>query len=321
MSRIRFLILMLMGASLVGTNAAYGSVARSTEIRLKSWTMVSEADVTVSDFLEVDAPEELRQAYSKVRLGKAPGPDQKIKFALQFVASAISQITPPPGYKLNIPNTLVAEGRGLLSSFRFAKERFRQDLVNRCFGLCEVELSWDLPKNLKSEPTDSYFVYGGPTSTVFPRKSFTQALELVRSNSDRLQIWVQGDVHAPVDAVVAKRFLQVGWRVQEEDIDIRTVDYSTLSDTPVTKSSLVGKKLGRNIGPGAVITAGAMERDLAVRFGQTVKGVILSDNWQISFEGVARDSGSVGDRVKIYNPATKKLMSGILSEEGVVEIR
>jgi flagella basal body P-ring formation protein FlgA len=296
--------------------------AKISDVRLRSWTMVNPGTIALSDFLEPYAPEELKVLFSKVTLGQAPGPDQKLIFTSQFVSSALSKNQSHPGYRLVIPTRLVAEGRGLFSSLKNAKYLFEADLEQKCFSLCRIDVTgWEPPKVLKNEPKTSYFQYSGLSMSQFPKKTFNQNLTLKRISGDDELVWLQGQVSAMMEAAVAKRFLQAGWKIEDQDIEVQEVEFGQTNDTPASKESLVGKKLGRSVGPGNILTAGVLERDFDVRFGQSVRGVIVSDSWKVTFEGTARDNGSVGDRIKIFNPTTKKLLSGILQEKNMVEIK
>lgn len=298
------------------------SEAKVTEVKLRSWAMVKPGPVMLSDFLEPHAPDELKKAYSQVSLGEAPGPDEKIVYRSQAISGALSKIEPHPAFRLVIPTKLTAEGRGLVSSLKNTKYLFEADLELKCFSLCRVDTTgWEPAKLLKSEDKSSYFEYSGLSMAQFPKKTFNQGLNLVRSSGEIQQVWIQGQINALMQVAVAKRFLQVGWRVEEQDIEIQEAEFGQTADTPISKDSLIGKKLAKNIGPGSIVTVAALEREFDVKFGQAVRGIIISETWKVAFEGTARDNGSIGDRIKIFNPTTKKLLSGILREKGVVEIK
>lgn len=296
--------------------------ANVTEVRLRHWAMVPPGPVTVADFLEPNAPAELRAQFSDLKLGEAPPADQKTMFSMKQISAALSKVQIHPGFRLVIPRKVSAEGQGLISSLKRSKELYEQDLEAKCFSLCRIETSgWEPPKILKQEPVTSYFEYKGLSSAQFPRQSFTQVLTLKRIGGESDQVWIQGSVTSAMEALVAKRFLQAGWRVQAEDFEMQTIEFSAASDTPILREALIGQKLGRNVGPGAILTAGMIERAFDVRFGQSVRAVVLAPNWKISFDGTARDNASIGDRIKVFNPATKKLFSGILREDSIVEIK
>jgi len=64
-----------------------------------------------------------------------------------------------------------------------------------------------------------------------------------------------------------------------------------------------------------------LQREFAVKSGEIVKVTAGSSDWEVTIDGIAQASGYIGDTVNVKIPRTQKLVSGLLTAKGVVEVR
>ena len=65
----------------------------------------------------------------------------------------------------------------------------------------------------------------------------------------------------------------------------------------------------------------AGKAEVQAKRGQIVKGTLGDDDFQISLNVEAQDSGYIGDVIKVKNLETQKLLSAVIVDKGVVKVQ
>lgn len=263
-------------------------------------------------------------------LADAPKAGEKIRFSNSAISQAIAHFMSSlknanehirlQEARIIIPNEVIVQGAGWASSYQKLKQTLVAKYSKLCDSHCEIEIdNLTAPKAKPSfnESTE----YELLSVKVIPKGSFNEEVQIIQNGSAVEKAWVQGRVRIFKTVPVATRLLRQGERLTELDFEIKKVDVTMEMDTTPAPKTLVGAKLSRTLNPQQIILNSTIERERDVVFGQPVQAVIRNPNWTISLEAVARDSGSVGDRIKIYNSQSKKTLSGLLVSKGVVEIQ
>ncbi|HRK07009.1 MAG TPA: flagellar basal body P-ring formation chaperone FlgA [Pseudobdellovibrionaceae bacterium] len=137
----------------------------------------------------------------------------------------------------------------------------------------------------------------------------------VRSLPARVSLDVQREVPVLIRAV------QAGERLTSEDVRREWRDLSWSQDTPATDMDLLKSVAARSMGAGELLWKGNLRRENLIRHGDVVRLQIGTEALQISTEGVAQGQGQSGDSVRVKIGKSGKILSGVVVDKGLVEIR
>lgn len=133
--------------------------------------------------------------------------------------------------------------------------------------------------------------------------------------------WVSGTVRVSRLTPVATRLLSLGERIQPGDLKLAPADVTFAKDSGLRIEDIVGQQLVRTIQVGQPVWAADVKREPAAKRGQIVKGTLGDDDFQISLNVEAQDSGYIGDVIKVKNLETQKLLSAVIVDKGVVKVQ
>ena len=154
-----------------------------------------------------------------------------------------------------------------------------------------------------------------------PKGNFSIPLEVANEDGTKRSYWITGSLVIRKNVPVASRGMSAGERLQAEDFTLQMKEVTFSTDVPPTREEIASSVLSRPISPGQILWRSGLRREMAVKSGDAVKVTAGSDEWQISIDGIAQTSGYIGDLVKVKIPRTQKMISGLLTERGIVEVR
>ncbi len=120
-----------------------------------------------------------------------------------------------------------------------------------------------------------------------------------------------------IHTAVAARDLQAGAVLTNEDVTIGRVESN--GRPPVETAMLLGRKLNVGVGGGKPLYFEQTGINQLVTPGQPVVYILHDGPVSISADVVARSGGGMGQMVAVYNPTTRKALSGIVTGPGQVE--
>jgi flagella basal body P-ring formation protein FlgA len=161
--------------------------------------------------------------------------------------------------------------------------------------------------------------------TAQPNEDFLGDVSLIITISDRSktlkQVWWRGEVVVPTEIVVADRFLKRGQIISEKDVTTRA---GTLDDDAknaiMNVSSVIGKKIKKDIRPGQAVRTDYLIEPPAVRKGDVVTVVAESRLLKVTAQGVARENGCPGDSIRVMNLASKKEIIGQVEGPALIKV-
>lgn len=329
-------ILLLMFIYVFAGAAAFaGTVVQATESQTKNKIIISEyADVKpgrvkLHDIIKFRSSDE-HVSIEDLEFADAPKAGEKIVFTNKAISQAvehfIAKIKNPSekakiqAIQIVIPKEIIIQGTGWSASIERLYHYIPKNLSKLCLSECEIvvdELS--LPKKKQNYNENTTFELAEFKS--LPKGQFTVEATVFQDSVAIDKVWVQGRLRVLNNVPVAKRMILQSERLKESDFEIKKMDITMETDSSPAIETLAGAKLRRTLSANQIILNSAIEREKDVVYGQPVQVVVNKVGWQISLEGVARDSGSIGDRVKVFNPQSKKLLNGVLVSKGVVEIQ
>ncbi len=101
-------------------------------------------------------------------------------------------------------------------------------------------------------------------------------------------------------------------RLEERDINrVNQGFFTNLED-------VIGKTLLRSVGNGLTVSPMHIDDPDLVKRGQKVTLIAKSDGFAVSVRGQAMSDGAVGDRIKVKNLSSERIIEGIITQDGQV---
>jgi flagella basal body P-ring formation protein FlgA len=134
-------------------------------------------------------------------------------------------------------------------------------------------------------------------------------------------IYVPVAVTAYQDAVSTARALPRGVILGSADISVTRLPVNSLPNGAFSDSGLViGKVITRPIAAGTVVTAGMVATAKIVRRGQILTLLARGGGIEVRGSGRALADAAAGDRVKVENTSSKRVVEGTVLADGVIQI-
>ncbi len=121
--------------------------------------------------------------------------------------------------------------------------------------------------------------------------------------------------------MVASRFLTKGTVLAATDLRAERRDLSILTSGYETRpENLIGKRLRRALAAGIVISPQAVKTVPPIKEGETVTLVIRQGGMEITSSGVALSDAELGQRVRVRNETSKRVVEGTAAADHRVEV-
>ncbi len=121
--------------------------------------------------------------------------------------------------------------------------------------------------------------------------------------------------------LVTTRPMAKGAVIKEADMHLETRDMAALPVAPLTESSqAVGKLAKRALGIGTVITVNELQVPRLVRRGDRITILAAESGIEIRANGEALMDGAEGDRIRVRNSLTDKIIQATVMAAGLVQV-
>ena len=126
-------------------------------------------------------------------------------------------------------------------------------------------------------------------------------------------------IYEPV--IVAGRFLPKGTVLSPLDLNAERRDLSTLAGGYETvPDHLLGKQVRQGLPAGAVVSPQAVKALPLIRQGETVTLLIRQGGMEVRSSGVALNDAESGQRLKVRNETSKRIVEGTATASRQVEV-
>ncbi len=144
----------------------------------------------------------------------------------------------------------------------------------------------------------------------------------VRCNTGRSwTLYVPVQIDAYLDVPVTSRPLSRGTILGAGDVHIARHGIKQLpAGYLVDMQQALGKQLSRGLVAGEVVTLNVIAAPRLVRRGQSVGLLARGPGIDVRSSGKALTDGVEGDRVKVQNPSTKRVVEGVVLADGTVRV-
>jgi len=121
--------------------------------------------------------------------------------------------------------------------------------------------------------------------------------------------------------VTTRRPLVRGQTVRADDLVLSETDVSRLHKAYFTRiEDVVGLRAKRAIGSDKTLHAGLLKREQLVERGKTVSILADLSGLQVSMRGKAMADGGYGDRIRVKNLKSGRVISGTVAGNGLVKV-
>ncbi len=302
--------------------------AEGVEPRLEVRGYVAIADqiqITLKDVARFEAMDANDvQALSEVVIANAPKLGEKRSITSREMITLLkSKSANLKGWngskiKMQIPSTITIENVGA----SIDENKLKTDLVSAWQKLCS-ECQFNI-KQIQTPKIDPKF-QNSPwqlKSVALPRSSFSVAIEILGEEGQvNPMYWVSGSAEQLKKVPVATRAIYFAERLELGDFKWEWRDVSLAQDGIPLASEMTGKRLRGSIRAGDILWRASIEKEKALNRGEYVRVLVGEPLWQVSLMGLAEQDGFIGDTVKVKNPKTSKILSGVVTAKGEVSVQ
>ncbi len=144
----------------------------------------------------------------------------------------------------------------------------------------------------------------------------------VRCNSDQpWSIYVSVTVKVFRNVAVLKHTVPRNQLLTEADIVFEKTDVNRLSSGYFTDmQDITGKMLTQNLAPGTILSQYVLKAPVAIKNGQMVTLVAKNSVIEVRTEGKALSRGAIGDRIRVKNLKTKRIIEGVVFDNQLIYV-
>jgi flagella basal body P-ring formation protein FlgA len=133
------------------------------------------------------------------------------------------------------------------------------------------------------------------------------------------KVWATVKIEVETDVIVVNKPLNRNQAIEKEDVNVVSMDMADLPSNYISRlEDVVGKKTLRVMNPKEVFRTDIVELPPVVKRKDRVSIVAESGNLRITAVGEVKESGGMGDRVKVVNlNSNKEIFARVLDSKTV----
>jgi flagella basal body P-ring formation protein FlgA len=315
-------------ALMVGLNVWWLSAAvaespstSSSTIRVqgRSEAVVTEAAIRLGDVAQIDSPN-VQDDEAVIQLKKiAVGTSPKAGEAVMLEGTKILERLQDQGVRLSSLRYSLPRQVTVTRAFREVKldelERTLAAFISKSDRQIEVkQIVMDQPIRV---PTDSYGLEVVALRTTQPGHIGVDYKSVAGSDEVRFQLRAVADEWRLIP--VAVRPLTKGTVVSANDIQLQKVNGTSVGrDVVENIGDLVGRSVTKDVGQGEMFRASVVVLPPVIAAGSRVTVIFRQNRLEASASGVALENGAVGQEIQVRNEQSKRVITGRVSEPGLV---
>lgn len=184
----------------------------------------------------------------------------------------------------------------------------------------KYELAYTTPPTAISLPKNTVTDLEITSLDYTPERGNFQAT-LVPKAAPTTRVNVSGKVERLVDLPVARRPLNRGDTISPKDFDTIEIRASQLKNDVLTNlDGITDKITKRTIAAGAPLKSSDVETPLSLKRGDKITLLYRLGSMELSAQGRAQEEGHNGDRVRVINVASNKVLQGTVTADHQVTI-
>jgi flagellar basal body P-ring formation protein FlgA len=149
--------------------------------------------------------------------------------------------------------------------------------------------------------------------------NFLLAAEI--GGKEQARLWIKADIRIFDEVVVTSHPVAHHETITVAHVRVERRDISSLSGRPFSEiADVVGQQASRAIEVNEILNQKTIDRATLVRRGTQVVLLYETGNLRVEAPGVAQEGGKVGDLIQVKNPASGKLLRGVVIDARSVRI-
>lgn len=150
---------------------------------------------------------------------------------------------------------------------------------------------------------------------------FTAMLSVAAAGMAPARMRLSGRVTEMVEMPVAAHRMMPGDLIGPRDIQTARLRVGAVrAETVQVAAQAVGMVMRHPVGAGAPLLLADLGRPMAVRKGDNVQMMLDGNGVSVSAQGVAMDAGSMGERVRVLNVASRAIVEGEVVGSGQIRV-
>lgn len=134
-------------------------------------------------------------------------------------------------------------------------------------------------------------------------------------------VYVPVRVKVMKQVVVAARPLAANRNLTRQDVRLQAMDIADLRQGYISSpQKVVGQQLKYPLAVGRVVPGRSLKLEKIVRRGERIVLVAAAGAMEVRMNGTALDDASIGDRVKVKNSSSERVVEGIVEGPGIVKV-
>jgi len=134
-------------------------------------------------------------------------------------------------------------------------------------------------------------------------------------------VYVPVKVKVLKPVVVASRPLAAKQQITQHDVKLQQIDIGNLRHSYLANMQLViGQQLKYPLAMGTVINPASLEAQKVIHRGQQITIVANAGQMEVRMTGTALVDGTLGQRVKVKNRSSKRVVEGVVDAPGIVKV-
>lgn len=112
-----------------------------------------------------------------------------------------------------------------------------------------------------------------------------------------------------------------GHILRQSDVFKSKKDLAKLPFGYITKpADIIGKQLKRHIQPGRIISPSQLTNPVVIKRGEIIALQRKTSGFMVSMKGSAMSDGAIGDKIRVKNNSSKRIVEGRVIQAGIVTI-
>ncbi len=215
-----------------------------------------------------------------------------------------------------IPETVLIRPKSFFSESEFNR-KIKNQLSSLC-GDCQFEVNASSKIQMNSLRNQKSLNWNLDLSGL----QKIQSSIVVKMDTSDQTLWVPIQVKAYKSVPVAsKNLLSISKALESDDYSMQTRDIASVSSTAMTPAQFTKMTLAQSVSQGAILTESQFRKAVVIKKGQMVKVFLSEDDFQITLQASAEESGSVGDVIKIKTVGTNKLLSAQIQSDQTLVVK
>lgn len=194
---------------------------------------------------------------------------------------------------------------------------FIDSKLNKTAGKFTIQIQ-DIDQRLKLKKCNNDIIIKLVSEPIKPGRN---TLSVSCTPDSTWRIFMTAHVKLFTFVLISKRPLSKGHLIQKNDVLLKKINVTNLRSAYLTRpDTAINKVLKRRINEGSVISVNNLSEPILIKRGDSVTILAKTNGFEISMKGTALVNGGQGDKIKVRNTRTKKVIQATIVDKYTVNV-